>query len=276
MTSVDQLYNVLPKWAGVTHRTAERLQISATAQRPSGAVGRTYQLTIETPAENRVLVLEDQEHSILPRCCIERHINEDSTFCLQLGSTGPIENSSSALAWWASLSDFLNHQDYAERWHQWPIQAQLSHGQAAEIQMRMEGLATSLDWRDELLSSIFRGDGWLANDLPRLAADGRKLINARTPCPRGCRSLHHPFTKEACTRDKCVDGCRKQHPPILRVDCPQRATVEDLVCLEHSRRKIEREYVEYLLRKDITCCRTMRGCPLLQSRGPLNSDKLEG
>ena len=265
MTSVDELCSVLPKWVDVTHRNGKQLQISATAQRPSGATGRTYQLIIETPAENRVVVLENQERSVLPPCCIERHINDDSTFCLQLGSTGPIKTSSAALAWWASLSDFLNHQDYVEKWHQWPIHAQLSHGHAAEIQMRMEKLAMSMGWKDELLSSIFRGDGWLANDLPRLAADSHRLINARTPCPRGCRVLHHPFTRQACTRDRCVDGCKKQHPPILRANCPQRTTVETLVRLEHLRRKKEQEYIEYLLGKGVTCCKTMRGCPLVKS-----------
>ena len=265
MTSVDQLYSVLPKWVGVTHRNGKRLQVSAIAQRPSGGTGSTYQLIIETPGADRVVVREDQECSILPRCCLERHINHDSTFCLRLGSTSPIKSRSSALGWWESLSDFLNHQDYAEKWHQWPIHAQLSHGVAAEIQLRMEELATPLGWKDELLSSIFRGDGWLANYLPQPATISDGLIRVRTPCPRGCRSLHHPFTKEACTRDKCVDGCRKQHPPILRADCPQRPTVEALVRLEYSRRLKEQEYIEYLLGRDITCCRTMRRCPLAQT-----------
>ncbi len=262
MNSLNQLHDALPGWVSDLKKKKQRLHILANAQTPSGVPGRSYNLIIELVGNNRIAISEDPINTKLPRCCMERHINEDASFCLHLDSSRPILNPETASLWWNSVGSYLNHQDYASKWRKWPIRAQLSHGGAADIQVHMEKLTEPLGWTDELLTSIFRGVGWLAGPLPRLSKDKLRLANVRSPCPRDCRAKHYPFQKYACTQDDCGDECRKQHRSILRIDCPQRSTVEYLVQLEYLRRRKEKKIIEYLRQKGIKCCGTMDNCPL--------------
>lgn len=262
MNSLAWLNISAPAWVGVEERSFTHLRVTVRAQRPSGAQGRTYNVSIRLGPGNRVTVSEADPGSVLPSCCIERHINPDSTFCLHQDSERSIEDVEAANAWWYSLGVYLDHQDFAAKRGLWPIYAQLSHGEAADIQLQMEAIAEPLGWRDELVEAIFRRRGWLAGRLPRLASHTRRLVNARHPCPRGCKAKHHPFRKESCTRNQCIEGCKKQHHPILRTECPNRSIVEQLVVLEHERRNIEAGISARLIRDDIKCCDTMKHCPL--------------
>lgn len=262
MNSIYQLHGVLPGWATVEKRSWKCLHVLARAPMPSGALGRTYELVIRTTPRDTVEVSEGRHNAQLPKCCAERHINADATFCLHFGSTKPILDSDNAIDWWTSVGDFLKHQDYSSERRKWPIHAQLSHGDAAQAQLRMEELAEPLGWKEEILDSIFRGSGWLAGELPRRTKDKCGLVNVRTPCPRGCREKHHPYRKQACKRQHCIEGCKKQHSPILRVNCPYRTTVEELVLVEYSRRQREEKFIVYLRSVGVTCCETMDDCPL--------------
>lgn len=262
MNSIDQLNWVVPTWATIAKRIGNYLNVKACAPMPSGASGRTYELVIKSTKDDKAQVSECTAQPLLPKCCLERHINSDGTFCLHIDSTKPILNSDSAITWWNSLRDYLNHQDYSSRRRKWPIHAQLSHGDAALVQLKMEELAEPLAWKQELLNSLFRGKGWLANELPRRRKDHSKLVNARAPCPRGCHTKHHPYKNQACQRVKCAPGCKKRHHPILRVKCPHRALVEELVLLEHLRRQMEDNVVTELRSKGVQCCRTMDDCAL--------------
>ncbi len=262
MSSLSQLYDALPSWTIVESKNASVIEVRATALMPSGAPGRDYSLKIKSVPTNCITVSEDPKLAKLPRCCVERHINPDSTFCLHFDSSKPIRNMEAAQKWWNSLRAYLNHQDYAEKWRRWPIYAQLSHGGAAPIQIKMEELADPLGWRDELLASVFRNDGWLAGPLPRLTRDKRGLVNRRSPCPRGCLVLHHPLCSQACALKRCFDGCRKQHRRIVRAACPYRSIVETLVVLESQRRAKEEQVIAELVEEGVDCCGTMENCPL--------------
>ena len=266
MNSIDQLQGVVPSWTTVTKRSRERLHLTARAPMPSGAIGRTYELVIESIDKKKAVVSEHHTKTLLPKCCLERHINSDATFCLHFDSTKPIEDSDVATSWWNSLGDYLKHQDYSSRRGKWPIHAQLSHGQAALAQLRMEELAEPLGWQEEVLASIFRGKGWLGGKLPRRTKDKTSLVNVRTPCPRGCRRKHHPYRLLACERRDCVEGCKKRHDPILRINCPYRDTVEKLILVEYSRRREEEEIIHGLRFKGFKCCETMDDCPLAGRR----------
>lgn len=265
MSSLDQLKNTCPAWASITKSKPTKLNVSAVAQLPSGSAGRSYELLIELKAEDQIAVVE-KDGGHLPRCCVERHINPDASFCLHLNSTEAIRSDWAARLWWHSLGKFLSHQDYADRRRKWPMLAQLSHGDAANMQIEMEKLAEPLGWKDEeVTAAIFRQHGWLGGKLPRLSKDKRKLVSARSPCPRGCTRKHHPYRKSSCEREDCAKGCRKAHKPILRADCPNREVVESLVLLEHKRRAEEASFFKSLRKKKITCCGTMDNCPLAVS-----------
>ena len=266
MNSIDRLHGVVPSWATVAKRNRKCLHVTARAPLPSGAFGRNYELVIESIENNKAVVSENSTNALLPKCCVERHINEDATFCLHFDSIKPIVEPDDVISWWNSLGDYLNHQDYSSRRRKWPIHAQLSHGEAAIAQLRMEELAEPLGWQDEVMASIFRGSGWLGGKLPRRTKDRTGLVNVRTPCPRGCRRKHHPYRLQACERPDCAEGCRKRHDPILRNECPYRETVEQLILVEYSRRKKEKIIFEQLRSKGVKCCDTMDNCPLAGTR----------
>lgn len=238
------------------------MEFSAQPRNPGGGLGRTYELEIFTNAQAGVSVRE-YPVSILPACCVERHINPNATFCLSYDSQKPIEDIEQAHSWWHSLETYLRNQDFASRRRVWPLSAGLSHGEhAAEIQLKMEEIAEPLAWKDEVLRSIFAGEGWLSGKLPRRSQDRSTLVNVRTACPRGCRRLHGVPRKEFCHLSECHSACKKMHKPILRADCPQRAQVETLVLLEHQRRQREEEMLRSLIKSGVTCCETMDRCPI--------------
>lgn len=266
MSSLEQLCYTCPAWVEILKKEQKKLSVSATAQRPSGLDGRKYELSIKLQKDNRVAVFEMPEAGLLPRRCVERHINIDSSFCLHFNSTTPIQSPETACQWWRSLGFFLNHQDHAARRRKWPMFAELSHGDDAAItQLKMEEIAGPLGWKDEeVIASIFRKRGWLAGPLPRLTKDKRGLVNVRTPCPRGCTRKHHPYRKASCQRGDCVEGCKKIHKAILRAECPNRAVVECLVLLERQRRNEEAEFYKDLKKDGVACCETMDGCPLFE------------
>lgn len=198
----------------------------------------------------------------LPECCVERHINPDASFCLHLNSANPIENPKTARDCWASLGRYLSNQDYASRFRRWPIHQGLSHGDAAITQIEMEKLADTVGWKNEILSSMFRGKGFLYNSPLRLSKDKRRLVNLRSPCPRGCLTLHSQHRKKSCERIGCEDDCQKAHDPILRASCPNRDVIEQLNRLELKRRAQEKELLDDLRKSNIQCCGTMKNCPL--------------
>jgi hypothetical protein len=262
MTSIDWLMSVCPSSVVITSSTKTGFSCIANAQKPSGEQGRSYSLTVEAKSGDRIEVSERNDNRILPEFCIERHVNPDKTFCLHFASDAPLRDSAHAKLWWKSLGSYLNNQDYAHKRRKWPVNAQLSHGQAADVQIAMEEIARRHGWQEEVTASIFRKSGWLGGALPRLAKEPHSVVNVRSPCPRGCRRLHGSLRKSSCKLRNCDSNCRKLHLPIIRADCPNRKDIEMLVVLEHERRKLDGKIVDELKKQKLTCCGTMDDCPL--------------
>jgi hypothetical protein len=231
---------------------------------PGSGSERTFYLELKVSSQRGVEVAEQSNRRQFPPFCLERHINPDHTFCLYLGSELPFMNDQSVLEWWSGLGSFLVNQVYAERRAVWPLAAGLSHGEAAGEQLEMEALAEPLGWKDEILQALFRGKGWLAGRLPRASKKDGRIVNVRSPCPRGCTYKHKLWRRRACDFEDCAPDCRRQHSPILRTDCPHRVVIEGLVLHEHKRRKIECEIIKELANKGQKCCGTMKNCALRQ------------
>ncbi len=190
------------------------------------------------------------------------HINPGGTFCLEYGSEDRLGDVDAANRWWSSLESFLHNQEYAAKRGEWPLAAGLSHGQAALEQLAMEEIAKPLGWTDELLGGMFRGRGWLARNLPRVTRTLDRVVNARTPCPRGCTWKHKSLRKNSCELDSCETGCRKLHKPVLRANCPNRRIIEEIVLREHRRRAIEAAIAADLKKQKAQCCGSMKNCPI--------------
>ncbi|WP_321324402.1 E2 domain-containing protein [uncultured Parasphingorhabdus sp.] len=261
MTTFALIEGTRPRWATVEGLASER-EICATPPERDGTPGRLdYQLHVKHSGRH-LEVREAEPGRNIPAFCAERHVNPDATFCLFVGSHRAPVTEDEAMMWWEGLLAFLQHQQFADRFGRWPLEAQMSHGKAAGPQLRIDEIAARLGWSTEIASSMFREDGWLTGELPRLVDKGRRLANARTACPRGCQRLHAPFSRRSCERRACRDDCRHEHYPMLRIDCPNRSSVEELVRLEHVRRRHERAFVEELRTQNLQCCGTMRECPL--------------
>jgi len=262
MNSLDELLQQVPEWVEVESRKSKKAVIRATCVRDSGALGDVYSLAVEQLASDRIKIYETKAEQKLPKCCVERHINSDSSFCLHLDSSKPVGSPKAARDWWNSLARYLSNQEYAARFGRWPINQGLSHGDAATTQVEMERLADTVGWRDEVLSSIFRGTGFLHDAPLRLSKDKSRFVNLRTPCPRGCKRLHFPYRKRSCERHECKTDCQRDHRPILRASCPNRDVIERLNRLEIKRRSQERELLNDLKQSKTPCCGTMKDCPL--------------
>ncbi|KPQ15965.1 MAG: hypothetical protein HLUCCO18_09890 [Rhodobacteraceae bacterium HLUCCO18] len=262
MSGLNQLLQTVPHWASIE----DKEQVAATVLvSPPGARGLNsggFWLTLEASKHGGVAVKEVQDKRQLPEFCLERHINSDSTFCVFFRSEYPLEDSEAAKTWWSYLGIYLSNQLYAQRRGIWPLGSGLSHGEAAHVQVAMEALAEPLGWKDDLWLAMFRGKGWLAKPLPRISRQRDRVLNARSPCPRGCTWKHKLLRKESCRTPSCLSGCNRLHKPILRAECPNRTTIEELVLHEHERQRMESEIIDDLRKEGKVCCGTMERCPL--------------
>lgn len=262
MNSLTLLLKNYPNWVEIQHKRKDGTAIVVAPPLVGASDPTQYFLELALTDNQGISVKEQTECRRFPEFCMERHINPGGTFCLEFGSDDKLVDSDAANRWWSSLESFLHNQEYAVKRRDWPLASGLSHGEAAREQLAMEELAQPLGWTDELLSGMFRGRGWLARNLPRATKELDRLVNARTPCPRGCTWKHKLLRNKSCELESCEDGCRKQHKPILRPNCPNRQAVEELALREYRRRAIEAEIVSSLKKKKIQCCGTMKNCPL--------------
>jgi len=262
MMTINLLLQHSPPWITIEDRQKGAVTIIAAPPMPGGGADRKFYLELRPSRQNGVSVTEQKEQRQFPEFCLERHINPDNTFCLHYGSEDLLKDADDANSWWASLGSFLANQVYAERRAVWPLAAGLSHGNAAREQLEMEVLAEPLGWKDDILRSIFRGKGWLAERLPRISKNRDRIVNSRSPCPRGCTQKHKLLRKKSCDLEACYLDCRKQHKPILRRNCPHRSVIESLILHEHKRLEIESRIVDELIAEGKQCCGTMKFCPL--------------
>lgn len=265
MSSLSLLLLSKPEWVKVSNQSRTHIEFKATPVLPSGLPGRTYALKLATSIRDGVTVNENPKGSLLPSFCLERHINLDGSFCVFLNSTAPIKDQSQGAAWWAGLNRYLNCQDYAERKRQWPIDSGLCHGDAAHEQIAIEEIAEPLGWLREIRRGIFRKDGWLATDLPRLTKDTQRPVTKRSSCPRGCKRIHGEKRNVCSTLSECGRNCLKSHPNIVRANCPHRKELEEIIVLEHKRLKAEDKFLKAIERRKLKCCKTMDNCPLSRS-----------
>ncbi|MEH3036187.1 MAG: hypothetical protein PGN23_06805 [Sphingomonas adhaesiva] len=229
-----------PPWVQTVGDDGAALRVIATAPLPSGDLDAPIDLTIRR-VPGGVTVGETVVGTRLPERCPELHVVDGGTFCLGI-EEDTLDDPNEAERFWNRLGDYLRNQRYAERHRRWPAGRWLSHGAAAAgSQLEAERIAAECGWAEEYADAIENGRGWLAEELPRPAKHGG-LVNARTPCPRGCR--------------------RRDGAPVLRRSCSQRAALERLVLAERERRAAGDRFIESLRRDGLACCGRVDGCPL--------------
>jgi len=183
-----------------------------------------YELQVQDRGEAGVAVSERIPGTRLPVACPERHINGDSSFCIEFkdAGDGPPRDSSAAIRWWALLHGFLKLQEDARLRGRWPERYSWRHGDAAIWQARLEKLERDSDPR--LVAAVRDRSVQLApGKRPRLA-------RRRRPCP-------------------CGSGER-----IL--DCHEKALWQ----LLKLRESIERAEDAFWEKWTLPCCGTMKNC----------------
>ena len=233
----------------------QRLAIEFDLVRPSGDAIH-YSLEIWPLGGNQVAVRECPPER-LPRCCPDRHINRDGTFCMHWaeGDPLPVADTADARAWWDLLRQFLERQEAATRLRKWPGSTR-AHGEAARYQRDAEALAGAfgIHFEKHLKAGDFRTHHdnrryrnrieLLCSEqlINRISLPSRILTNVRMPCPCSAGS-GTPTAIGACG------------------DCAQK--LARFIDALHHWHKTEREFFALLKRERVPCCRTLRQCALL-------------
>ena len=233
-----------PHWARIGHSFPFGFRVEAAPARASGISTRSYTLLVMIdPVSGNINVEEAPGHRLLPEACPERHINDNGTFCIGLRAGELIRDQSSAGEWWRKLSVFLTSQETAHETGEWPPMLQISHGDAAEIQLKAEALASRIGRLEDYRNAIAFGIGPIARYANEVSAVTGRLRNGSAECVCG------RTTRQG--RPKKRRQCAKDNDPCLPV-------------IEAKRRRAEQAF--WKEREGQRCCETMRECPLARSR----------
>lgn len=233
--------SVVPAWFIITGQDDRR--VSGVAEIEIPGASRNFSVALTLTEEPRGLVIRETiPGTAFPVFCPERHVNDDSSFCLTLGAEKLVSDIDSAHVWWGLLFEFLKLQRVAGRTHLWPPLQALSHGSAGPHHVSALAAAKELGLEESYQRMIEGEKHWFSAGAIRASKDGSRLANGRARCPKGC-----------------VD---RRGRSILRRSCCNKAAVLTLVVSERARRKAEAAYWKVYLSMGTPCCGSMRTCPL--------------
>jgi len=228
-----------PSWASIRSQTDFEIRLIAQIKRVSGKITRSYDLLINILHDGKVAVQEVSTNALLPLWCPQRHINANGTFCIGLRADSSVNDAASAENWWRALEVFLSCQETAFESRKWPPTLQLSHGDAADIQLRAEALAQKLNREKDYEAAVAYNEGPIAGLSRHVSRITGRLTNPQAPCMCGYTRGSQIKHRKDCARDNNL--------------C--------LVVLENRRRKAELSFWRALTGK-LTCCGTIDDCPI--------------
>lgn len=169
----------------------------------------------------------------LPSVCYERHIQAGGVFCTGLDLPA-LRRHKDVERWWSDLAQYIRCQSIASDLGIWPLTYALDHGDAGVFHLRALRLAAVLGIEDEYLAAYMDRPSWLTGR-------GLHLLGGRYA--KGARQL------------------RKWRPRIRK---PGKNTDKlfELVRAEFHRREKLLEFWEEGRVVGLTCCGSMRDCPL--------------
>lgn len=236
--SLAALARCCPTWAEFRPIDGREALVDVVAVRASKTFTRLFELRLVHLGDD-VSVSERVIGSTLPACCPERHINPDGSFCIGLRAGRGVTDGN-ALAWWDKLHAYALCQETADETGYWPSEAQLSHGEAGEAELAAEDAADQLGLLADYREAVAFDTGLIASGLTKISATTGLLRNGRNAC--------------ICGRTD------RQGRRLLRKDC-HRTERGCPILFEHRRRlMVDRYWRE--LRGYVSCCGTMRDCPL--------------
>ena len=234
-----------PPRAAISSQEEVGFRLRAQPARGSGRLTRAYDLVVAVSHDGRVTVQEHSANRLLPISCPQRHINDLGPFCIGLRADASVIDDLTAKLWWQNLELFLTCQETAEESGLWPPELQLSHGDAADFQLAAEQLAHELGWENEYRIAVAYDEGFIAELSKHVSRLTGRLPRKRESCVCGYTKNGRPKRRWECARDN--NACL----PVLEV----------------RRRRAEAEFWKQRVGK-ISCCETMKVCPLRKIASP--------
>ena len=243
-TASTDLSATCPDWAKIVRSFPGGFEIEARPRRASGSTTRPYTLRVSTdPASGKVTVQEFPESRILPKACPQRHINVDGSFCIGLRAGYLVEDRSSAANWCRNSAYSLRLKRPQKKSGNGPPLLQLSHGDAADIQLKAEMLADRLGKAEDYKNAVAFGIRPVAVYARQIRFPMGRLKNSGAKCVCGwIRSDGQTKKRWQCAKDN--DLC--------------------LPVLEAKRQRAEKSFWRHW--EGLPCCGTMRECPLALDR----------
>jgi hypothetical protein len=236
---LSHIFEFKPDWVHIKSIGNDGVLFSTLVQRAGGEYCFPVEcLAFETGKDQSIAVREPSAR-YFPTFCPERHINEDSTFCVGLRAGKFDLEKDAIVAWWEKLRSFVILQQTANSTGKWNPRAAMRHGEAGDLQLKGEEISRNLDCAAAFGQALQYRSGPLYDAKLLVRRKSDLLVNGRMECPCGRMS--------------------KNGRPYLRTECRKRG----LDCLARILAKIdiaERQFWEN--HKGKQCCGTMRICPL--------------
>ena len=241
MSSLDLLVDTVPNWFSIQQRSAHAFEGNSLVLDDTAVSDVTYDITIEE-IHSKVYARETSVCTLLPKACYNRHIMAQGHFCLGLGYGSLVEDIDTAGLWWASLAEFLRIQGVATATGRWPRHIELDHGVAGRYHQLALAAAARLGCSEDYELALLGEASWITDAGVKLTKDRSRLLNLRSPCPR---------------------GCKRRGRLVLRADCCDRGAMVALLGNERRRAMALEEFWEAVKADPRSeCCGTMRSCPL--------------
>lgn len=212
-----------------------------------------YSLRVIALSGGRLAVREDPPAK-LPRCCPDRHINQDGTFCLNWNEANPLSvvDEASARRWWDYLVKFLRCQEVASALRKWVCPG-YAHGDAAKHQREAEEAATRLG--PQVMSLV--EEGRLLTR--RRESHGRariELLKDGVVLAKVSQRSNQLSDRKA----PCICSTRDARPIA---ECGEHAAdLQSLVTALYEWRSSELKFMRDLSRSGVRCCKTLEKCSL--------------
>lgn len=250
--------------AVILQRLPNRLDVTIPVPMPDGR-SPIYSITAELSGS--IVSARESAPTRLPAFCPDRHINENSTFCLGWAKVDPFEvmSQDGAWTWWARLLKFLRLQERAARLGRWPDHRAWAHGDAAIHQLLAEKAAVRLGptyiehLAQNRISVARRGNGAQGSGL-RIMADGTWLY-----------SIWEDAARAVNLRRRCICEAGTGHRPTVLRNCRDHAEAAvELALAVRDREREERRF--WMGFEGKLCCGTMKNCPLRRGHTPWNRE----
>lgn len=238
--------------------------------------GRVIEYDLNITLEHGSIVARENHlnKSKLPKCCIQRHINFDGSFCIGWKPDSKnfinVIDLNSAEEWWLHLMAYLRDQYFSGQRREWVSSREWAHGDAAIDQKKALDHADLLGENTKNLVEEGRVsvkkrakknhktilNVYLDDRIWYIVRSDKNDENFKVVCAKQNCFFHHSSSKKnrplkKCSKDNSSGGHHLNAVMLARH--------------VHEWHRRENEIISMLKNKKMICCGTMDNCPLKQS-----------